>query len=251
MRKLLFAAALLTAAPAAAQVPQVNLNATGPVVGVSVNEMVESSPDLALFDVGVATTAPTASAAITENARRMENVIARIRAAGVEARDIQTTGINLHPQHSRVMPSPEGVYAPPRIVGYNASNNVRIRYRRLAEVGRLLDALVAAGANSINGPTFTIENPEARVRQARDKALAAADQRANEYARRVGARSVQLLSITEGAQGRHYGGNDIIVTGSRAYGESGGAPPPPPVSPVEPGQIAVSVALFVQYALER
>lgn len=254
MRKVLLLAGLLAAAaPAAAQVPQINLNAEGPVVGISVNEFVESSPDLAIFEVGVSTIAPTASAAITQNAREMERVIARIRAAGVGERDVQTTGINLHPQHARTMPTPDGVYAPPRIVGYNASNNVRIRYRRLKEVGTLLDALVAAGANSINGPTFTIEDPQARVREARDKALVAAEQRANEYARRTGARSVRLLSVTEGAQGRHYGGNEITVTGMSisGYGESRGAPPPPPVSPIEPGQIATSVSMFVQYALER
>lgn len=252
MRKLLLLAGLLVAAPAAAQVPQVNITAEGPIVGISVNEFVESSPDLALFDVGVSTTAPTASAAIAENARQMERVMARIRTAGVAGRDVQTTGINLHPQHSRERPTPEGVYTPPRIVGYNASNNVRIRYRRMKEVGALLDTLVAAGANNINGPSFTIEDPEARVRQAREKALVTAEQRANEYARRIGARSVRLLSVTEGAQGRYYGGNDIIVTGSSVgYGESGGAPPPPPASPIEPGQIATRVSMFVQYALER
>lgn len=253
MGRLFLAGVMLAAAvPLEAQVPQVNLNAEGPVVGISVNESVESSPDLALFDVGVSTTAPTASAAITQNAREMEKVMARIRAAGVADRDVQTTGINLHPQHNHVRPTPDGVYTPPRIVGYNATNNVRIRYRRLKEVGALLDALVAAGANNINGPSFTIEDPAARVRQARDKALVAAEQRANEYARRLGARSVRLLSVTEGAQGRRYGGNEIVVTGSSVgYGESGGVPPPPPVSPVEPGQIATSVSMFVQYALER
>ncbi len=252
MHRLLLLAGLLGAAQAAAQVPQINLTAGGPVVGIAVNEYVESSPDLALFDVGVSTTAPTASAAITENARQMERVLARVRAAGVVDRDVQTTGINLHPQHSRERPTPDGVYSPPRIVGYNATNNVRVRYRRLKEVGGLLDTLVAAGANNINGPTFTIEDPAARVRQARDKALVAAELRANEYARRIGARSVRLLSVTEGAQGRHYGGNEIIVTGSSiGYGESGGVPPPPAMPPVEPGRIATAVSMFVQYALER
>lgn len=248
MRNVFLAAFMVSAMPAAAQVPQINLQAQAPVVGIAVNEIVESAPDLAIFDVGVTTTAGTASAALSENARKMENVIGRVRAAGVPDRDIQTTGINLHPQHNEPVRGPNGAYTPPRIIGYNASNNVRIRYRRLSEVGRLIDALVAAGANSINGPMFSIEDPDARVREARDKALASAERRANEYARKMGARSVRLLSVTEGAQGRYSGGNEIIVTGSRI---GGGMAPPPPPSPVEPGQIATSFTMFVQYALER
>ena len=247
MRIMIMAGLIAISSPATAQVPQVNLQVQGPVVGISVSETVESAPDLAIFDVGVSTTAATATAALAENARKMENVIGRVRAAGVADRDVQTTGINLHPQHNEPVRGPNGAYTPPRIIGYNASNNVRIRYRRLSEVGRLIDALVAAGANSINGPMFSIEDPEARVRQARDKALASAEQRANEYARKTGARTVRLLSITEGAQGRYSGGNEIIVTGSRVGG--GMAPPPP--SPIEPGQIATMSTIFVQYALER
>lgn len=247
MRKLFLFGLMVAAAPATSQVPQVNLQSQGPVVGISVSETVESAPDLAIFDVGVSTTASTATAALTENARKMENVIGRVRAAGVPARDIQTTGINLHPQHNEPVRGMAGNYAPPRIVGYNASNSVRIRYRRLSELGRLIDALVAAGATNINGPMFSIEDPEARVREARDKALASAEQRANEYARKTGARSVRLLSITEGAQGRYGGGNEIIVTGSRIGGAGMAAAP----SPIEPGQIATVSTIFVQYALER
>ena len=246
MRKLLLAG-LIAASPAAAQVPQINIDAQAPVIGVSVNEFVESSPDLALFDVGVSTLAPTATQAVTENARQMERVIARVRAAGVSDRDIQTTGINLHPQHRRVPPNAEGIYPPAAIAGYNASNNIRIRYRKLKEVGALIDALVAAGANNINGPTFTIEEPEARVREARDKALVAAEQRANEYARRVGARSVRLLSITEGAQGRHYGGGGVIVTGAPRGSGGAGAPPPPPRAPGVAGAVAPPGAVCVHY----
>jgi uncharacterized protein len=247
MRKLLLAGLLMTA-PLHAQVPQINIAAEAPVIGVAVTDSIESRPDLALFDVGVSTTAPTATAAIAENARKMETVIRRIRAAGVADRDIQTTGISLYPQHNHQRIPDAMPPAPPQIIGYVAGNNVRIRYRRLNELGALIDALVAAGATNINGPMFTIEDPAGRVRQARELALTQAEQRANEYARRVGARSVRLLSITEGAQGRNYG-NDIVVTGRMASMDVAAAPPPP--SPVEPGQISTSMSLFVQYALER
>lgn len=251
MRPLLIATALLLAAPATAQVPQTNATPEMPVVGISVTEIVESAPDLALFDVGVSSVAPTATAAIAENARKMDNVIARVRSAGVAARDVQTTGIGLYPQQSNPARQPNGTYSQPRIVGYTASNNVRVRYRRLGEVGTLIDALIAAGANNVQGPQFTIEDPAARLAQARDKALASAAERANYYAGKTGARGARLLSVTEGAQGRSYGRNFYVGLESGAMSVSAVSPPPPPMSPVEPGQIATSVSLFVQYALVR
>lgn len=241
---------LLAASSAPAQVPQVNIAADGPIVGIAVTEMVQSSPDLALFQVGVSSTAPTATAALSENARKMENVIARIRSAGVAARDIQTSGISLYPQQSEPVRGPGGRYGPQRIVGYNANNGVTVRYRKLGEVGALLDALVAAGANNINGPSFTIEDPAARIVEARDKAIATAQIRADDYARKLGMRSARLLSVTEGAGGRDYG-NEIVVTGSRVMNMQAEMAPPPVVSPVEPGQIATRVSMFVQYALTR
>lgn len=246
--RLLLVALIFFSAAAAAQVPQTTATAETPVVGISVTEFVESAPDLALFDVGVSSTATTATAAIAANARKMENIINRIRSAGVAARDIQTTGISLYPQQSNPMRQPNGTYSAQRIVGYQASNNVRVRYRRLDEVGALIDALVAAGANNVQGPQFTIDDPAARLVAARDKALASAEARANYYAGKAGARGVRLLSVTETAQGRGYA-RDLMAQAMTVSAESG--PPPPPISPVEPGQVSTSVTLFVQYALVR
>ena len=98
--RLITLAALLIAAPAASQVPQINFPANVPVVGILVTQVVESGPDLALFDVGVSSTATTVTGAITENVRKMDNIITRIRSAGVAAREVQTTGISLYPQRS-------------------------------------------------------------------------------------------------------------------------------------------------------
>lgn len=251
MRILVFAAFLL-AAPATAQVPQVNIASEGPVVGIAVTETVQSAPDIALFQVGVSSTATTATAALTDNARKMENVIARIRSAGVAAKDIQTSGISLYPQQSNPVRLANGTYSQPRIVGYNANNGVTVRYRKLSEVGAVIDALVAAGANNINGPSFTIEDPATRVREARDKALAAAQERANDYARKLGMRGARLLSVTEGAQAQDFGRGMYVGLESGPMPvsvQSMSAPPPP--SPVEPGQIATRVSMFVQYAMER
>lgn len=251
MRIALALALSAIALPAAAQVPQVTMNTDAQVVGIAVNETVESRPDLAVFQVGVSSTAATATAALAENARKMDNIIARIRANGVADRDIQTTGISLYPQHNNPVRQPNGSYSQPRIVGYNASNGVSVRYRRLDQVGSLIDALVAAGANNINGPSFTIEDPAARVRQARDQAIETAQARAGDYARKLGARGARLLSITEGAQGRMYGQDRFMRTMDAMAVSAEAAPPPPPVSPIAPGEIGTTVSMFIQFALER
>lgn len=251
MRHLLLAAAAaaLVAPPAIAQpMPTIEIQTKGPVISVSATGIVRSAPDLAVLDAGVTTVAPTAQAALTENARKMDGVIKQLRSMGVAANDIQTSGINVHPQYNYPGRQTSGLENVPRIVGYNASNRVQVRYRDLDRLGALLDALVKAGANQINGPFFQIEEGDAAVRAARDKALAEAEAQARYYAAKMGGGTPRLLSITEGHRQQMYA-QDIMVTGM-AVQEARAAPPPPP-TPVAPGEVTTSVIVTAQYALER
>src|SRR5206468_3594547 len=132
-------------------------------------------PDLARIGAGVVTTAPSASAAVEQNAQRMAAVRAALRRAGIADRDIQTSTLSLYPDY-RQQPNQT-----PQITGYRASNQVSVTFRDVAATGRILDALVAEGANQINGPNLSIEHPEAALDEARVKALAAARARAELY----------------------------------------------------------------------
>ena len=89
------------------------------------------------------------------------------------------------------------------MTGYNASNSVSVRFRDIRATGKILDALVAEGANQINGPSLTIDKPEAALDEARTKAIANGRARAELYARALGMRVVRLLSVSEAAG---YGG---------------------------------------------
>lgn len=250
MRQLLVAAAALVAAPALAQpMPQIEIQARGPVISLQAQGLVRSAPDLAVLDAGVSTVAPTAQAALTENARKMDGVIKQLRSMGVAERDIQTAGINVNPQYNYPGRQATGLETVPRIVGYNASNRVQLRYRDLDRLGALLDALVKAGANQINGPFFQIEKGDAAVTRARDEALADAEAQARYYAAKMGGGTPRLLSVTEGGRSQMYA-QDIMVTGSRVMNASAEAPPPPP-TPVAPGEVTTAVTVVVQYALER
>jgi uncharacterized protein YggE len=239
--------AVAAAMPAVAQVPvqpTVQVSADMPVVTIQVSERVERAPDIAQVGAGVTSLAPTASAALAETARRMNVVIARARAAGIADRDIQTSGISVEPSYSYPARGPLGD-VPPRIVGYRASNNVQLRVRDLPGLGALLDALVASGANNVNGPNFTVEQPSNGLAGARDRAMAEADRQAADYARRAGARRARLLAVTEGVvnMGRPYDMQVFAVSESRAVQQM--------ATPVSPGQVTSAVNLAVTYVLER
>jgi uncharacterized protein YggE len=171
--------------------------ATVPVISgtrldISATGEVTRGPDLAIISAGVQTLQPTATAAIEENANRMERVRAALRRAGIADKDIQTSTINLNPEYRYVENQP------PRLTGYRATNNVNIKFRDLKRSGAILDALVAEGANQINGPSLTIDKPEAAYDEARAKAIAVGQARAELYARALGKRVVRLLSVSEG-----------------------------------------------------
>ncbi|MEO8175597.1 MAG: SIMPL domain-containing protein [Sphingomicrobium sp.] len=161
---------------------RLDISATGEVTRV---------PDIATITAGVMTRSATATGAIADNATRMERVRGALKRAGIADRDIQTSNLSLNPEY-RYQDN-----QPPQLTGYTASNQVNVRFRDIRNTGRILDALVAQGANQINGPNLSIDQPEAALDEARLKAIAAGRARADIYARALGMRVVRLLSVSE------------------------------------------------------
>jgi len=194
-------------------------------------------PDIARINAGVVTVAPTATAAIEQNAARMEAVRTALRRAGIADRDIQTSSINLNPDYRYQ----EG--QPPVLTGYRAGNEVRVRFRDIRNTGRILDALVAQGANQINGPMLGLDKPEEALDEARTAALRTAQQRASMYARALGKRVGRVLAVSEaggvGPAMRTFDAAEIVVTGSRVARTE-----------IEPGEQTVAVTLTVVFELE-
>ncbi|OZA64234.1 MAG: hypothetical protein B7X78_05275, partial [Sphingomonadales bacterium 39-62-4] len=159
-RKFLFAAALAALTPLAAQA---QVMSSGPVVGAGntlLNIAAEGkstrTPDLAVFNAGVTTQGKTAGEALTENAQRMTSVIAALRKGGIAERDIQTSNLSVNPVYGQPKRLADGSIEErdPVIVGYQATNQVSVRQRKLDQYGKVIDTLVAAGANQVNGPSF-------------------------------------------------------------------------------------------------
>jgi hypothetical protein len=230
----LLAASALLSAPAAAQpVPvqavggtRLDVVATGEVTRV---------PDIARVSAGVVSLAPTATEAIRQNAERMTAVRQALRRAGIADRDIQTTAINLYPDYRQ-----DERAQTPQLIGYRASNEVSVRFRDIASTGKILDALVAQGANQINGPMLSIDKPEQALDEARTLAIATARARAELYARALGKRVGRILSVSEaGAQPIPYAIATMDVGALRRS-----------ESKIDPGEQSLSVALSVSFELE-
>jgi uncharacterized protein len=164
----------------------------GTALTISADARTAQKPDIATVNAGVQTEAPTAEAALAENARRMNAVLAAIKRGGIADRDIQTSNLSVQPQ----MVYAENV--PPRVSGYQASNSVSVKVRNMANIGKVVDAVVAQGSNQLNGVSFDIENPDAALDGARTEALKKARARADLYAAAAGMRVHRIVAIQEG-----------------------------------------------------
>lgn len=178
--------------PAAAQqMPGAPVLIDGTLLDVVAEGTSTRVPDLALIQAGVVTQAAGASDAMTQNAAQMRGVLAALRKAGIAERDLQTASVSLSPQYRYEQNQP------PILTGYQASNQVSVRFRDIARSGPILDALVREGANNISGPNLTIDKPEAALDEARAAAIAKARARAELYAKAAGLRVERILSISE------------------------------------------------------
>lgn len=255
---LAFSAAMATAQPTTP--PITPLGPESALLSLTAQGSSRRTPDLAVFTAGVVTQAQTASEAMAENSRRMDAVVAALRQARVVDRDIQTAAINLSPRYSnpdleaqlraRQMREP---YVPPaepqapRIIGYEARNNVRVQVRNLQNMGRIIDTLIENGANEVHGPSFTLDEPDAALDEARAEAIAEGRQRAELYARAAGMRVARILSISE--TGGYYPVSEHVMVTGRAM-RAPPAPPPPP-TPVSPGEVGLQVNVSMQFELVR
>jgi len=240
MRNLILAAALaasaLPLAPAASQTQPATIILDGTRLDVVATGEVTRVPDVARITAGVVTVAPTATAALAQNATQMASVRAALKRAGIADRDIQTSSINLYPDYRQDQQGNN-----PQIVGYRASNEVSVRFRDIAATGKILDALVAQGANQINGPMLAIDKPEAALDEARTQALANARARAELYARALGKKVGRILSISEA--GANYA-PPVIMMRQAARGNVADS------TSVDPGEQSVAVSLSVSFELE-
>lgn len=200
---------------------------------VSGEGSVHSAPDIAALSLGVTSEGASAGAAMSANAAGLQGVLDRLAAAGIEARDIQTSNLSLNPNWTGYETGA------PRIAGYTAMNFLTITVRDLAALGPVLDAAIGAGANTLNGIEFRLSAPQAAMAEARRLAVADAMARAETLAGAAGVRLGPILSITEGAGM----GAPVPMFRAEAAMDAG--------IPTAAGQVGVSAAVTLVFALEQ
>lgn len=168
------------------------------VISVSGTGEVTAAPDTAFITSGVTTQGATAREALDANTTAMNELMATLKEAGIEARDIQTSGFSVSPNYVYTDARDENGYTlPPKINGYQVYNTVNVRIRDLSTLGAVLDKQVNVGANTINGISFSVADPSKLYDEARKAAFADARDKAALYAEAAGEALGALKSISE------------------------------------------------------
>lgn len=162
---------------------------------------VRAAPDMAMINSGVTTQGATAREALDANTAAMSELVAALKEAGIEARDIQTSGFSVNPNYVYSDARDDmGYTLPPKINGYQVANSVTVAVRDLEELGTILDKAVTVGANTINGVTFSVADPSELYNEARKAAFEDARKKAELYAELAGATlgDIELISESQG-----------------------------------------------------
>jgi hypothetical protein len=215
---------LLLAAPACA-------DSLPPAISVTGEASVSVPPDLAEVEAGVTSDAKTAREASETNNAAMGKLLLALKAAGIDAKDIQTSRLSLQPQNA---PNRNG---PAAIVGYRASNRVTVRLHDTAKVAGTIDMLVGAGANDIGGINFMVSQASKLLDDARSQAVADARRKAEIYAKAAGVTLGAPLSISEG------GASGPMFRAKMAAS-------PMAATPVAQGEETLSITVAVTWAIK-
>ncbi|NDK34110.1 SIMPL domain-containing protein [Rhodovulum sulfidophilum] len=180
---LALAVSALVAPVAADAAPELRVTGTGSAT---------AAPDMATLRLGVGHEADTAAEAMALVSDDLGRVMAELQAAGIEARDIQTSGLNLSPVWGDRSEDKR-----PRITGYSAANGVTVRVRELDGLGPLLDTVIGTGANTLDGLSFGLQEPGPVMDEARRAAVAEARRKAELFASASGQSLGSLVSLVE------------------------------------------------------
>lgn len=222
------ATALMLGLPAFAETMPATISVTG-------EGKVEVAPDMAVLNIGVMTEADTAAAALKANSEGIAGALVRLKAAGIEDRDLQTSGLSLNPRYDYGSSGGDA-----KITGYVASNMVTVRVRDLSVLGQTLDAVVTDGANTLGGLSFGLQEPDAATDEARRRAVADAAHKAALYAEAAGVKLGRVMSIAD--QGNYGGPQPMMMAEARFAKDAGSVP-------VASGELTVGATVNITYEI--
>jgi len=192
MLKIIAALAVVSALAAPAWAEDSKVTRT---IQLSGHGEVRQAPDLAVISTGVLTSAPDAKAALAANTKAMSTLLATIKTAGVEDKDVQTSNFSVQPQYDY---GQNNNGQPPKLTGYQVSNMVTVTLRKIDSVGDVLDKMVSAGSNQVSGISFSIADPQGALDEARKAAMADALHKATVLSAAAGVKLGSIVSLSEG-----------------------------------------------------
>ncbi len=155
---------------------------------------VRATPDLAVVNMGVLSSAVTAREALDANTKAMNDLMAVLKTASIDSKDISTSNFSVNPRYDYGQNNGQ----PPKVTGYDVSNTVSVTVRKLEAIGSLLDRAVSSGSNQINGISFSIANPQAALDEARREAVKDAKRKAELYRTATSVTLGNIISLSEG-----------------------------------------------------
>lgn len=197
---------------------------------------VSAEPEMANMVFGVELQGDDPAAIMEEATERIDQAIAAAVEVGVAEEDVRTTGYNLWVETVR---DPD-TGTPTGEVLYHIWHQVRVKLSDIDRVGDLLGTVVEAGANTVSEVTFTVEDPDALMEEAREEALENAAARAQQMAEGLGLTLGSPVSVME------IGGGGPMALGLGGGGEMMAAAKPS----VSPGSLSVSVSVQIVYEIE-
>lgn len=216
-------------ATAGADFAQVSGSSGLPGITVVGTGTASAVPDVSDWSFGVQSDATSAADALNAASASSRKIVAALRDAGIDRKDIRTEQVSVYPRMSSDGRAVEG---------YSASASVSAVVRDLGRAGEVVDAAVGAGANQVYGPSLRLSDQRSHYRAAADAAYDDAKARAEAIAAKAGVTLGAAIAIVEGGG---YGGP--VPLGVRAAAEADLA------VPVEPGTQDVTATLTVTFAI--
>jgi uncharacterized protein YggE len=236
---ILVAAALLTGCASTAFAQTATPPTPQPVnrtLSVNGSGKVFLTPDIAYITIGVHTEGATATEAVSDNNEQTQAVISALQSAGIAEKDMQTNNFSIYPQQQY-----DDQGKPTGEVRYSVDNSVMVTVRNIDTIGDVLDTVVTAGANAINGIQFDVENKTAALTEARKAAVADARTKAQELAEAAGVELGDVQSISEYTSGGPQPMYDMRAAAPAAEMASS--------VPVQPGQMLVTLEVSVSFSI--
>ena len=176
----------------------ISVNGEGEVVSI---------PDIAEFTFAVEATESTVDEAQSQVTTKMNSILTALKNLGIEEKDVKTTGYSVFPKYTYTSSLCSPSYCPPSrevLQGYTATHNVTVKVRNTELAGQALSLVGTNGATNVSGLSFTVDNPEALMAEAREKAIENARAKARKLADDLDVRLVRVIGFYENNGPRPY-----------------------------------------------